>query len=509
MQQPPAACQDAYGRAREAYTQSLTAEECRRINTATTRSDLVQMAQKIEKELGDMRSSKLRTFGEKAMIMERLIEGACKTSPAFGELIWGSVSFIFERKALTEVSQMITNNAAIFDEVLEFFETMTKEIELLALEEETFSTSPLVLSVLEALYCAILEFWVKAVKYYRRRARLKLFVLSSSLNKEFKVFTNKIEKQRNRLHQATVAQHNADSAFYYNDSRYIQRSIYQRELKAWLAAPNYERDFRTANELRYEGTCEWLREKQPFMDGGSYGSEVHPPDIAKVVRDTISSIARLSSDKFKDLRDRLSEEISKIENHQGMFLWAFFMCEEVKGEGNVRGLRRLLNHLPKDLDALYSRICKAIIERDESLGLSVSVLKWVMNAPRPLRFHELEEGLRLMQKDTFTGRDWFYASSDIHWSREDIVEACGNLVVYSGMEKGDTFAPVHLSAKKARHLRKLTEIPMHSLTAFEMPNLPWVQYVWSTSSLRHVNPKNTLLHLRRLHLPLHLKRRRS
>ncbi|KAG6815141.1 hypothetical protein H0H87_004715 [Tephrocybe sp. NHM501043] len=160
MQQPPAACQDAYERAREVYTQSLTAEEYRRINTATTRSDLVQMAQKIGKELGDVRSSKLRTFGEKVMIMERLIEGACKTSPAFGELIWGSVSFILE---------MITNNAAIFDEVIEFFETMTKEIELLALEEETFSTSPLVLSVLEALYCAILEFWVEAVKYYRKR----------------------------------------------------------------------------------------------------------------------------------------------------------------------------------------------------------------------------------------------------------------------------------------------------------------------------------------------------
>ncbi|KAG6815140.1 hypothetical protein H0H87_004714, partial [Tephrocybe sp. NHM501043] len=169
-------------------------------------------------------------------------------------------------------------------------------------------------------------------------------------------------------------------------------------------------------------------------------------DIAKVVRDTISSIARLSSDKFKDLRDRLSEEISKVENHQGMFLWAFFMCEEVKGQGNVRALCRLLNHLPKGLDALYSRICKAIIERDESLGLSVSVLKWVMNAPRPLRFHELEEGLRLMQKDTSTEHDWFYASSDILWSREDIVEACGNIVVYSGMEKGDTFAPVHLCA---------------------------------------------------------------
>ncbi|KAG6804850.1 hypothetical protein H0H93_006536, partial [Arthromyces matolae] len=44
---------------------------------------------------------------------------------------------------------------------------MSDEMSYVKLLEETFKGAPLVISVIEALYIAILDFWVKAVKYYR------------------------------------------------------------------------------------------------------------------------------------------------------------------------------------------------------------------------------------------------------------------------------------------------------------------------------------------------------
>ncbi|KAG6904659.1 hypothetical protein DXG01_008305 [Tephrocybe rancida] len=169
-------------------------------------------------------------------------------------------------------------------------------------------------------------------------------------------------------------------------------------------------------------------------------------DINTFVRHTTSEIPRLAA--HEHLRDRLSEVIGSVENHQGMFLWAYFMCEEAKRQGDVRALQKLLDHLPRGLNAMYQRICKTIAERDEELGLSLSVLRWIVNSPRPLQFPELQEGLRLMraenEEQSLRSDVWFDGSSDLLWSRQDIVDACGNLVTYSG--EGDSFRLVHLSA---------------------------------------------------------------
>ncbi|KNZ79447.1 hypothetical protein J132_09823 [Termitomyces sp. J132] len=134
-----------------------------------------------------------------------------------------------------------------------------------------------------------------------------------------------------------------------------------------------------------------------------------------------------------------------------MFLWAYFMCEEIKRQGDAQALHRLLDHLPKGLDALYCQICQTIIEKDNGVGFSLSVLQWIVNSPRPLQFSELQEGLRLMRpqiNNVITRDAWFDQSSDLLWSRQDIVDACGNLVIYAGPSKGDTFTLVHLSANQ-------------------------------------------------------------
>ncbi|KAG6834202.1 hypothetical protein H0H93_011206, partial [Arthromyces matolae] len=184
--------------------------------------------------------------------------------------------------------------------------------------------------------------------------------------------------------------------------------------------------------------------------------DVHS-DIQAFVRHAICNVPRLRGHPM--LRDRLQEEIGRASNHQGMFLWAYFMCEEVKRQGDPLALQRLLDHLPKGLDAMYVRICSAIIDQDHGLGFSLSVLRWLVSSPRPMRFAELQDGLKLMRSPAISvaSDPWFDETSDLLWSRQDIVDACGNLVIYTGLTDGDSFRLVHLSATQFfRHVSTAT-----------------------------------------------------
>lgn len=57
-------------------------------------------------------------------------------------------------------------NANILEEVLEFFIGIAEEIRHLALVEDTFVESEIVGTAIEAVYIAIIKFWVKAIDYY-------------------------------------------------------------------------------------------------------------------------------------------------------------------------------------------------------------------------------------------------------------------------------------------------------------------------------------------------------
>ncbi|KAG6835930.1 hypothetical protein H0H93_013240, partial [Arthromyces matolae] len=627
---------DAFGRAEKAYTQYLTAEERSRFRKHINLSDLVSLTETLVDNFqrnGDQKfSSGLRYLGEKAVLLapfEHLLEGAANMAPLGGSMIWGSVLFILE---------MAKSNAKVFNEVLNFFGKFADEVGYIELQKQTFSASPLVRSVVEDLYAAILDFWVAAVKYYRSqlgglRSRLKTFVMATPIEKRFETLKVEIAEQKIRLHDVTSAEQNAKSSAFYTSSDSFQQTIRQRELKNWLNAADYEHDLRTANDLQYQGTCEWIQKKQPYINfaattsspflyiygipgsgktvlsswiinslrssvvggGGiilyhyfkdadankrtplsairsfmdqlvnhlrhsrspllpqlesnlenasvdrsrhagyadlwdlfspsaaalarllsqqspnSYAitfvmdamdecqspltiisdilnlAGTHPGqirvlvtgrksawdimkqslpssissvdtlqittedvhvDIQGFVQHTIGNIHRLRG--HQALRDRLSAEIGRSSNHQGMFLWAFFMCEEVKRQGDPVALQKLLDHLPKGLDAMYGRICQAVVEKDDGVGFGLSVLQWLVNSPRPMRFAELQDGLKLMGTSatpaSLTKEIWFDETNDLLWSRQDIVDTCGNLVIYTGLDDGDSFRLVHLSA---------------------------------------------------------------
>ncbi|KAG6908660.1 hypothetical protein DXG01_003754 [Tephrocybe rancida] len=634
--------QDAFSRAWKTYTELLTASELSKIKFPTSLSELISQAQAISDSFESSRlaqstplSQRLGAATLKLQPFERILEGLAKLSPEAGQLIWGSISLILE---------MTRNNAEVLEETMDFFVAMAGEMEYVALLETTFSAAPLVVTVIESLYVAVLNFWVKAVKYYRpkpsQRARIlsavKQFVSSGYMLQEFRKLKTKIGTEKERLHHVASAQHYTGSALYHQQSQREGATARRLRQVAWINAPSYEADLHVAEKRRYTGTCEWTRNKAAYaswaaseenlflmiygipgagktilsswlvneaftravendgivlfhffkasddskntplaamrslidqlydhmcqkphhllpeleseldtlshknhisftrlwavlssfitklqcpsspsllttvtivldaMDeckgskplvrelrkhvqtssgaariivtsrkvGGHVDELAMEPmnrllilhitkddvkrDIASFTRHKIGKIERLQGERHLDLRNNVIAALGKVENHEGMFLWTYLMCKEVKHLLEVSSIWHLMQNLPRGLDATYARICNRLAGNERHREFGRSVLRWIVASRRPLRFAELEQALKTMQtKDSATGE--FLENPAVFdkefglgllWSRKDIVEVCGDLVTYTGLDDGDMIGLIHLSARQ-------------------------------------------------------------
>ncbi|KAG6809534.1 hypothetical protein H0H92_015887 [Tricholoma furcatifolium] len=152
-------------------------------------------------------------------------------------------------------------------------------------------------------------------------------------------------------------------------------------------------------------------------------------DIQAYVQYTINKVRHFK--KFKDLKDDICDTIGKADNHQGMFLWAYLMCQEVRRLGNVNDIQQLLRSLPKGPYEMYMHICQTIIGDTMYDNLGRQVLQWIVNSPRPLTLSELQEGIKLMTTANENhlkslSKAWFDKYT-VMWSAEDIIGACRNL----------------------------------------------------------------------------------
>ncbi|EGC49403.1 conserved hypothetical protein [Histoplasma capsulatum var. duboisii H88] len=180
-------------------------------------------------------------------------------------------------------------------------------------------------------------------------------------------------------------------------------------------------------------------------------------DIASFVRHKVNRMSNLQSPADHRLKALVIDELSKKENHKGMFLWAYLMCKDIKMQGNGARVRQALLQLPGDMVALYVKIleglnAKPLAEQD----FVQRVFQWVVGSIRPLRWCELDQALQI---DEFRGAK--YEDDDDYeeayiYSRRDVVKACGSLVQYSGLDDGDTIRLIHLSAREFLQ-RKITQ----------------------------------------------------
>lgn len=172
-------------------------------------------------------------------------------------------------------------------------------------------------------------------------------------------------------------------------------------------------------------------------------------DIASFVRYKVNKMPNLQSPSHHRLKALVTDELSKKENHKGMFLWAYLMCKDIKMQGSVAKVRQALLRLPGDMVALYMKILEGLNEKPVAEQDFVQrVFQWVVGSIRPLRWCELDQALQI---DQFRGAayedDDEYEEAYIY-SRRDVVKACGSLVQYSGLDDGDTIRLIHLSARE-------------------------------------------------------------
>lgn len=190
-------------------------------------------------------------------------------------------------------------------------------------------------------------------------------------------------------------------------------------------------------------------------------------DIAAFVRYKISKIERLQSPRLLNIKDRVINDLSDKSNHKGMFLWAYLMCKDLKNMGNVAEIERLVDRLPRGIEDLYVNILKRLSHLpEEQRTFSRHVLEWIVVSNRPLKFLELEQGLKMGHpeliamfedddEDTLAQvypdheeSSTLRSGSGLIWSRKDIVRVCGSLVTYSGEADGDTIGLLHLTTKE-------------------------------------------------------------
>ena len=199
--------------------------------------------------------------------MERfgtLLEAALKDVVG-GELLWASINFVFI---------VASDNAETFTKLLEVLVTTSEKMPQFTILADTFGESALVIDSVEALYVAIIRFWVGATKHYRRK-RLWRLALWNDYEIYFRDLVSELDKQERRLRDTAQVQHMHEAKEDREESRQFRRQttfgrMTANRLIKWMSPadiyePNFfEVDFEKANKKRHRGTCEWILRKDLY-----------------------------------------------------------------------------------------------------------------------------------------------------------------------------------------------------------------------------------------------------
>ncbi|KAI9733891.1 MAG: hypothetical protein M1834_002546 [Cirrosporium novae-zelandiae] len=248
------------------YREELTTKELAKINTPTNVDDLLSTARHISKTYESQKQGNftqllgaLDKYGSNIRTYDRLLEGVCKLSPAGGELLWGSIMFVFE---------MARYNVDASDQVLSFFTTLAQRMDYLNSLENTFAKEAIIAPSLESTYISMIKFWAEAVKHSRTRgfSRVIRFLFPGSVVRKFKSLDAEIQKQMKTLENVAAAQHYQDEKSFHGEALSHLKTEQERKHLAWIAAPAYEQDYKKATKKRHEGTCEWILSKDVYNE---------------------------------------------------------------------------------------------------------------------------------------------------------------------------------------------------------------------------------------------------
>lgn len=153
--------------------------------------------------------------------------------------------------------------------------------------------------------------------------------------------------------------------------------------------------------------------------------------------DTLSDISLYLQANMEDLP--LVEEDARrnmvttiLKKSAGCFLWVSLVLQELRQVNTAAEIRRVLEEVPSDMDALYSRILDTMSRAPYGKVLAKAILTWTVCSARPLTTDELYHALQIDIKDKIG-------------NVEKCIASCGHLVFVDGQSRVQM---VHLTARE-------------------------------------------------------------
>ncbi|KAK4182677.1 NACHT and WD domain-protein [Podospora australis] len=135
----------------------------------------------------------------------------------------------------------------------------------------------------------------------------------------------------------------------------------------------------------------------------------------------VDSHIRLVPSQDEATRNEMAREIK--EKSMGCFLWVRVVLAQLQKVHSTTAAQRVLESVPPDMDELYRRILKSMLEEQLDRRFAKAILKWAVCSSRPLTAEELHTALEVDLDDTIP---------DV----EKAVEAyCGQLVYFDAQKK--------------------------------------------------------------------------
>lgn len=122
-------------------------------------------------------------------------------------------------------------------------------------------------------------------------------------------------------------------------------------------------------------------------------------DISRFIEVTLDSKLQSEELVLGDPSLILKIQDFLVQGSQGMFLWAFYLIEDICAQTSDAAILLTLEHIPEKLTDLFDRILRRL-NAHPNISVVLSIFKWVPSAQRPLKLDELREALTVAPGQT-------------------------------------------------------------------------------------------------------------
>ena len=199
------AVSDIWSRTLASYEKDLPPKDLSTLEKITSPKDVANHIENLEAK---RHAGKRGAFAEKvhsitthltrfSSVIDIMTSGNMEAS-----LIWGSLKLL-----LTIVHQ----SAEAYGKICQSIHTVSDSFPTVELLATTFDHSELVCSHIVAFYECVLQFWSKALSFYRRRRVFKLFRMWHDFDSEFGDLDRDLKRHGRGIEQAAAAAHMNES----------------------------------------------------------------------------------------------------------------------------------------------------------------------------------------------------------------------------------------------------------------------------------------------------------